>query len=537
MAGIGSTLNHLYEKKSITMHAAGFLYSALVTVAPMFLVIGAIILSEWYLNFSDVAYYPRELFADTVLYIFIFSLLSASPFNAVLSKYLSDIIFQEKYEDIMPCFYVGMMLNVLFGSLFAVPFCVREYLVGQVPLYYVFTGYSGFMALLLVFYCMLYLSITKDYVRISVFYAIGMLITFLLSVLFRKFLHFEVTYAILLALVIGFAVIASFEIASVQSYFRRNSRRYRPVFSYFRRYWKLIFINFLYTLGLYIHNFVFWTTDDHMIIAKSFVTMMPYDMATCLAMFTNISATVIFISRVEMRFHDRYKAYSEAVIGGRGRDIRNTQNRMFRCLSGELVSLGRLQFIITVIAFLFCIVVLPQFGFGGQTMRMYHCLAVGYFILFLMYAEILFLYYFTDLTGALLTAVLFCTVTLLGSIWATRLPEIWYGIGLVLGALTGFITAYLRLQWMERNLDTHIFCQGDLIKRAHGRKPSGKVYDRSEKAAGRADQESSAGRTNQEKTAGKADQESSDGRTDRESSAGRTEREKPVGSTDQNKIS
>ncbi|MFQ7768299.1 MAG: exopolysaccharide Pel transporter PelG [Fusicatenibacter saccharivorans] len=30
-----------------------------------------------------------------------------------------------------------------------------------------------------------------------------------------------------------------------------------------------------------------------------------------------ISASIIFIARVEMRFHEKYKLYSEAVIGGK----------------------------------------------------------------------------------------------------------------------------------------------------------------------------------------------------------------------------
>lgn len=197
------------------------------------------------------------------------------------------------------------------------------------------------------------------------------------------------------------------------------------------------------------------------------------DMATCLAMFTNFSATIIFISRIEMRFQDRYKAYADAIIGGRGQDIRNTKNRMFRCLSGELLSLCRLQFIITTIVFLLFTVLIPQMGLGGSTMRIYNCLAVGYFILFLMYAEILFLYYFNDITGALITALLFCLVTFLGSLFATHQSEIWYGIGLVLGALAGFVAAYLRLRWMEKNLYAFTFCDGDLIRRVHKPKPLG----------------------------------------------------------------
>lgn len=238
--------------------------------------------------------------------------------------------------------------------------------------------------------------------------------------------------------------------------------------------------NFLYTLGLYIHNFVFWTTDLHMVIARSFVCVTTYDMATCLAMFTNISASVIFISRVEMNFHERYKAYSEAVIGGRGADIEITKKRMFRLLAEELLSLARIQFIITLVIFLLCMIFLPQVGFGGMTLRIYPCLAAGYFILFLMYAEIIFLYYFDDLKGSVLTGLSFCIGTLIGSIIATHFPDIWYGIGLTVGSFIGFAVAYRRLQWMEKNLDIHIFCNGHLLQKSKGSCPSPKVFDRYE---------------------------------------------------------
>ena len=132
---------------------------------------------------------------------------------------------------------------------------------------------------------------------------------------------------------------------------------------------------------------------------------MPYDMATCLAMFTNISATVIFIVNVELHFRDRYRHYFEAVIGGRRHDIVNARSRMFRQLSSELMTLIRLQFIITAAVYLVCMIILPTIGLGGLTMKIYPCLCVGYFALFLMYSEILFLYYFNDENGALLRVI------------------------------------------------------------------------------------------------------------------------------------
>ena len=47
-----------------------------------------------------------------------------------------------------------------------------------------------------------------------------------------------------------------------------------------------------------------------MVVVNSFVCNQPYDMASCLAMFTNISATIIFICQSRDVFHEKYKLYS-----------------------------------------------------------------------------------------------------------------------------------------------------------------------------------------------------------------------------------
>lgn len=478
MAGVGIKLNRIFEKKSIAADLVGFTYSIVVTVAPIILVIANILLMSWVLGFGEAGYLERELFSCTVLYTFIFALLTVAPFNAVLSKYVQDAIYEERYQDILPCYYLGLFMNLVLSCALGIAFCLWEHFVGGVGVFYVFVGYCSYISMVLVFYSMVYLSICKDYERISLFFLIGMLEAFILGLILRFLFRWGVMESMLFALMTGFFLIAILEFTAVKRYFLKNSNRYKPVLMYFKKWWKLVVTNFLYTLGLYIHNFVFWTDEGRMVVVKSFVCNQPYDMATCIAMFTNISATIIFVTRVEMNFHEKYKLYSEAVIGGKKTDIENTKNRMFRQLSDELMNLVRVQFIISVVVYLLCVVLLPQFGFAGMVMRIYPCLAAGYFILFLMYSAMLFLYYYNDLTGAVLTTLGFCLVTFIGSIVATHLPEIWYGIGVVLGSFTGWTIAYMRLRWVERNLDIHIFCQGMLLKRGMGLKPSGKVYEK-----------------------------------------------------------
>ena len=147
MAGIGVRLNRIFDKQSITAGMFGVLYGSCLTVAPMVLVIGVLLVLEYLLGFDQLDFYTRELFSCTILYTFIFSLLTASPFNSVLSKYMQDAIFEERYQDILPCYYFGLVLNIFLSCLLGIPFCLWEHFVGQVPVAYVFTGFGGFICL------------------------------------------------------------------------------------------------------------------------------------------------------------------------------------------------------------------------------------------------------------------------------------------------------------------------------------------------------------------------------------------------------
>ena len=94
MAGVGVRLNKIFEKNTLTADMTGFAYSVVITVAPMFVVILNLVLMQQVLGFSKTGYAERELFSCTILYIFIFALLTASPFKAVLSRYMSDVIYE-----------------------------------------------------------------------------------------------------------------------------------------------------------------------------------------------------------------------------------------------------------------------------------------------------------------------------------------------------------------------------------------------------------------------------------------------------------
>ena len=476
MAGIAIQLKRIFRRGTVLSMLEGVGYSTMTTIAPMLVVILNLFAMYRVLGVDSISFAQRELLSCSILYVFIFALLVTSPFNAVLSRYVADVIYEERYEDVMPCYHSGLLLNIIPAVLLAVPFYTWEVLHGGVDAVFVFTTFCMFFGMLLVFYGMLYLSATKDYVAISAQFLSGMAAAFLLSLLFVRVLNIPVIEAIQLALTLGLFLTAVLEYSFLRGYFPESSRNYSGVLSYFKKYWMLFVTNLFYTLGLFCHNFVFWTTSMQTRVADTYVCAQPYDMASCIAMFTNISATVITIVLIETKFHDVYRQYSENVIGGKLSDIRKEKTRMFRRLSQLFTRLAELQFMISVVLFLLCVVFLPGMGMAGQVMTIYPGLAAAYFVTFFMYSGILLLYYFDDLPGACLCSVIFFCVTFLGSLLAVRLPEAWYGTGLLLGGFAAWMACYARLRWLERHFDEHIFCRGVLLEQRRGEMPTPVVY-------------------------------------------------------------
>lgn len=483
MAGIGIRLNRIFNKRTVATSMYGIGYSVMFTIAPMLVIMLGLLIMYNLLGFDSVGYLDRELFSCSVLYVFIFSLLFSSSFNSALSKYIADRIFEKAYDDIRPCMLAGLLVKLGISTLISVPFYLHEIFVGKVEVYYVFTTYMCYMGLTLVFALMLYGVVIKQFKWISVIFLIGTAVTVVCSCIFRFLLGFAITYSMLLALAVGFWLIAALQMFVLMRIFSGNSHRYAPVFHYFRRYWRLILSDFLYIFGLFAHNFVFWFAPFRLEIVQTYICNQPYDMATCLAMFTNISATVLFISKVEMHFFDRYSDFNSSVVGGSLEMIEKAKTRMFRSLGQQLKNLVQVQFAISVVIFLIAEIILPLIGFAGMTMEIYPLMSVGYFISFLMYSNILFLQYYSDYTGSALTGLVFAGVSVLGAILSMSLPTEWYGLGYVVGSLCAYMFSFLRLRYMENHIYTHTFCVGSIIDKREADMPPAQVYTKAASAA------------------------------------------------------
>ncbi len=462
MAGIGFELKRIYKKRNLKNMLQGIGYSTVVTVGPTILTIAAILISYKLLGISRESFADRELLSSMILYSFIFPFMITTPINTVWSRYIADKIFNEQFEDILSSYYVGLVVVAAIGALLGVPFLVRSWFVSDITIRFLFTGYCLYMALIVVFFTMTYLSATKDYKIITLYFFLGLLFGVLVA-FFLVRSGDALIDAILTGLAVGFFVIAVGQFTYVRRYFRVFSKNYKECLQYVWRYKLLFLSSFFYVFGLYIHNFVSWTTRMAVVVKNTFLSAPPYDMASYLAMMTNISTMVIFIVIVETDFHDRYQIYSEAVLRSTLKEIRKAKEDMFRLLGNQIAYIVEIQAILSCLIFLIVEIFFPLMGFSGEIIQIYPVLAVGYLAIFIMYCNIVYLYYFSDHVGAFIAAFLFWLVTFLVSLWARSLTIQFYGIGALIGALVGWTYSFFRLRYMENNLDFHIYGHGKLL--------------------------------------------------------------------------
>ncbi|MDD3221588.1 MAG: exopolysaccharide Pel transporter PelG [Lachnospiraceae bacterium] len=439
------------------------MYSSIVTIGPMILVIASILLLYFFLGMTKVPYADRELLSSTILYTFIFSVILTSPFNVVFSRYLADKFYQEEYSNILSSYYTGNTICCLIATAVFIPFAWSLRVRGGIDIPFIAAAYVQWISLVILFFAITYLHATKDYKIVALFFMIGMAISFGGAFFCFTVGQIDAVHSIIYGLAVGFFVIATLDFSYIKRYFRTPSRNYGECLEYLWSFKRLLGANLFYIGGLYVHNFVMWTKPGRLFVASTFYSHQAYDMAACLAMFTNIFVMVSFLVVVETRFHTTYKEYMEGVIGGTYKMIIKARKKLFRTLSQQIIQVFGTQLAITSVIFFFLTLFGRRIGFDSVTMTIYPVLTVAFLGIFMMYGNIIYLYYFADMTGAFLTGALFFVVTLVSSCFTSQLAVPFWGLGLFLGMLAGWTCSFFRIRWIERHIDTFIFCDYKVV--------------------------------------------------------------------------
>ena len=457
MAGIGFELKKLFRKRNITGMLAGLIHSVFVTAGHMLLMMAFLVAIQVYLLNKGTGQFERELFSSAILYSFIFPFILTSGVNMILSRYIADSLYTGNADRILPSMYGSMAVMILFtgipGALF--------YIFSPVDLWFRLAAFILYMEVGILFHITVYVSAIKKYDRITFSYIFGVMAAAVPSyfILESDMPPMMMVTGLVLSVAAGVLIIICGIVYGIRKYFSLVSNNYFDFLLYFKKYPQLYFLNTIYAVGLFVHNFVFWAypaTRDS--VAQTYVFSSDYDMASFLGMLTVIPAMVVFVVRMETSFYLRYKAYLDATNGGTGEDIAVARHNLIRSVWQETAYMIEVQVIASLIMIALIQNIMPGLGISKPILDFFPFVAYGFYFTVMMNMIGTILLYFVRQRELIKVYALFFLANAVFTIVSVYLGEAFYGIGIIMAGMAGFAVVIARLRDTMKQLDYIIFC-------------------------------------------------------------------------------
>lgn len=458
MAGIGFQLKKMFNERGFLANVRAYSYSAIVTVGPLALCILLMTFVQQLLLAVDTPYAERELFLAASEYALIFSQIITGGFNLIVSRYVADQIYLEKYENILSSMYGVMSICVLLGGVSAFVF----FLFSPLDLTFKFVTYIFFIELIIVWIQCMYVSALKDYMKIVKSFLIGVIISGAAIFICIKFLHIYSATAMMICLNIGFLFMLVKFTQYIREYFKVNNYKYFLFLAYFKKYPLLFVCGFFYTLGLYGHNLIVWQGQYQHTVADTFVIAPFYDVPVFFAYLSVLPAMVLFVVSLETSFYTAYKTYYNRILNSFPlRDILSAKKDMFKILSLELAFIVEIQLFTAICSIALGLKFLPLLGLTFEQIQLFIILVLGYLFFIVMYTVVLLLLYYDDQKGASITTVIYTV----GSMVLTFVfvPYDNNGFSVFIAALISLLFGLWKLTHYLNNIDYYTFCSQPLI--------------------------------------------------------------------------
>jgi len=458
MAGIGFTLKKLFYKDTFTDRFRAYAFSSMVAAGPWLSAVLVVNLLLLVAEHFIIAPADRYLFMSTIVYGFIFSQLLTAPWQFVISRYISDRLFQKEHDYIQSSF-MGLVKIVFTLALVLV---VAFYFGTPLPIYYVFMSASLFLILSLVWILMVYMSAAKDYQAIARAFVWGGLVSVALSmVLLAQPIDFpQHLYAsnLLLAYVAGLFVTFLLLIRTFFAVFAFSNQLEFDFVRYLNKVGSLFFTGLLYTAAIWIDTILVWNSEHGRIIYDTYRFALLYDHAKFLAFLTIIPTSVLFLVYVETEFYDSFKKYFQAVRSkSTFAEIVAARKSMVQIIYRHIVYLLERQVLTTFTIIVLANPLFVSLGFSVLLVDVFRITALAALCSAIMLVVLLMLLYFEARLEALLVSAVFFVANAVLTATFMPLGSAYLGLGLFLSALMALLLAIWLLAVYLKRLEYTTF--------------------------------------------------------------------------------
>ena len=461
MAGVGFELKKLFKKKGLLSSFKAYGYSALVCAGPMLLGVVLILGIQMICSGAGRPRMERELLICMITCTLLASLVVTSFFSMIVTRYIADMLYEERREAVISSFWGSAGIMLVLG----------------VPAYGIFLFFSG-AAFLEGFLCLLffgelvitwhatsYLTAIKDYrgILLSLAAAIGLALLLSFVVLH---LGAPTTTGVLFSVTTGYGVMLVWHMVLLYRYFHQGDTSAFYFLKWLDSFLPLAFTGLFTTLGMMGHLVIMWMGPLQVRVKGLWVGAPFYDVPALLSFMTTLMTTVCFVVSVEVRFYPKYRNYY-SLFNDRGTvgDILQAGTEMLTVMKNELWYTAIKQLVVTVLAICAGDLLLNYLplGFNDLMHGYFRMLCTGYGLYAVGNMLMLMLLYFTDYRGSLAASGAFAAVSCVLSLLSFRLPQVYFGIGFMIGSAVFFLIALARLSYFTRRLPYYILAAQPIV--------------------------------------------------------------------------
>lgn len=461
MAGIGFELKKLFAKKGVLNSAKAYGYAAVICTGPMLLGVLLLLGITALCMFFKTDLHTRELLICMITYTLLASVTVSSFFSMVVTRYVADMLFEEKNKTVLPAFWGSTIIMLMIG-------CV---------IYGIFLAFSGatllqgmlcftlFGELIIVWNAMSFLSAIKDYKGIFLSFLLSVVVSILIGAILL-WLKLPVIESLLFSVSAGYGVMLIWDVVLLHRYFPHTTLGAFTFLKWIDAFLPLALSGFFMNVGMFAHLVIMWFSDIGVQVHGLFYGAPWYDVSALLAFMTSLITTINFVVSVEVNFYPKYRNhYSLYNDKGTIDNIKQAEKEMIGTLKTELfyTAFKQLLFTAAVIALGGYLLDLLPLGFNEVMRGYFRTLCVGYGVYAIGNMLMLILLYFTDYKGALITTAIFATATVGFSVLSLGFSNIYYGFGFLIGSMIFAVVSAFRLNYFTKRLPYYILSVQPLV--------------------------------------------------------------------------
>ncbi len=461
MAGIGFELKKLFKATGVLSMLKAYGYTGMVTAGPMILGFSFLLAISYIAKWAGIPKEQSDLLVSMITYTLMASMIYSGIFSMVMTRYVADLLYEEKNEDVLPSLEGIMCILLPLGGV----------------LWLIFIGFSGlnftlsllmftlFMELTAAWSEMNYLSAIKDYRGILLAYVASISVALLISI-GGSYLFGGSVELMLLSVVIGYGIMMTLDMAMLYKYFPNSGKHHFYFLPWFDEYSDLIVIGLATNIGLFGHIVIAWFSPIGEPIKGLFYAAPQHDVAALFSFLTILITTINFVASVEVNLYPKYRRYYDLFNGtGSISEIEQAENEMLTVLEHELIYTARRQFYGTALMLSVGLVILGRLplGFDAMMEGYFRTLCVGYGAYAVGNVLVLILMYFTDYEDSKRASIIFALTTTVGSLVSTQFDMRYYGFAFAFGSLIYLVVAIWMLSRYTKRLPYHILSTQPLL--------------------------------------------------------------------------